>query len=528
MPISPYTLREDYWEAFELEQEDIEFIYNYLLETETPLTNQELVDILVAERIKREKHLIEMKRSSGGEIYIPKNRYKVEDSLVFPALAWRKGKVTNIRSGKNPDFGEFEVIQVLFENGETHEYAAGLENHVLNNPVEVVEDDPSLNLESVLYIYKDLISERLQAGLEKNEDFVYIAGRWFPRALLVDINMGHLNLAEAVLDMAGGGPLPTSALLQQLDLSTNVNSKLLEFSMDFALQEDARFDEVGPSGDVLWFLKRLEPEEVKDPPIFLRYPGMDYDREKLNDEMLALEGELDDELSPSLVKYHHLSEVDIRLIFPHWRMGSLPLSARTSHLFPTAYESPRIRFTIVDGLTNEKFPAWVVRNKRYVFGLKSWYEKYGLIPGSIVHIRKGQKAGEVIVRCDPKRPTREWVRTVLVGSDGGIVFAMLKQPISSSVDERMAVVVPDINAIDQIWEQMQKERPPFEKTVVSVVRELTKLNPQSHVHASELYTALNVIKRCPPGPILELLASRPWFVHVGDLHFRFNDTEGAG
>jgi hypothetical protein len=151
-----------------------------------------------------------------------------------------------------------------------------------------------------------------------------------------------------------------------------------------------------------------------------------------------------------------------------------------------------------------------------------------LIPGSIVHIRKGQKAGEVIVRCDPKRPTREWVRTVLVGSDGGIVFAMLKQPISSSVDERMAVVVPDINAIDQIWEQMQKERPPFEKTVVSVVRELTKLNPQSHVHASELYTALNVIKRCPPGPILELLASRPWFVHVGDLHFRFNDTEGAG
>ena len=31
-----------------------------------------------------------------------------------------------------------------------------------------------------------------------------------PQALLVDINQGYLNLAEAVLDMAGGGPMKTS------------------------------------------------------------------------------------------------------------------------------------------------------------------------------------------------------------------------------------------------------------------------------------------------------------------------------
>jgi hypothetical protein len=112
----------------------------------------------------------------------------------------------------------------------------------------------------------------MQSGLEELEDFVYIAGRWFPRALLVDINIGHLNLAEAVLDMAGGGPLPTSALLEQLDLPTDVNPKLLEFSVDYALQEDLRFDEVGSSGEVLWFLQRLEPDEVKEPPIVLRLP----------------------------------------------------------------------------------------------------------------------------------------------------------------------------------------------------------------------------------------------------------------
>ena len=61
--------------------------------------------------------------------------------------------------------------------------------------------------------------------------------------------------------------------------------------------------------------------------------------------------------------------------------------------------------------------------------------------------------------------------------------------------------------------------------IVNIIKELAKLNPQSHVHASELYAAVNVIRRLPPGPILALLASRPWFIHVGDQHYRLNDAE---
>ena len=147
------------------------------------------------------------------------------------------------------------------------------------------------------------------------------------------------------------------------------------------------------------------------------------------------------------------------------------------------------------------------------------------MPGSPVRIRRGDKPGEVIVQAEVRRPNREWVRTVLVGSDGGTVFAMLKQIVAAGVDERMAVAVPDMEALDQVWVRVQKERVPFERIVVNTVRELAKLNPQSHVHASELYAAVNIVRRCPPGPILALLASRPWFVHVGDLHFRFDDSE---
>jgi hypothetical protein len=101
---------------------------------------------------------------------------------------------------------------------------------------------------------------------------------------------------------------------------------------------------------------------------------------------------------------------------------------------------------------------------------------------------------------------------------------MLKQVVTAAFDERMAINVPDVGALDMVWDKMQKERPPFERVVVDIVRELTKLNPQGHVHASELYAAVNVVLRCPPAPILALLGSRPWFEHVGDLHFRFDDS----
>lgn len=526
MAVAPFSLREDYWTSFNLGSEDIEFLYNYLLEREVPLTSQELIQALVEERIRREKLALERQRSSKGEIYFPKEHYTVDQNLVFPALSWRQGQVVEVRSGRNPDLGEFDVIRVKFDSDDQREFASGLQTHILNEPPDFTVVNDSLNPPYVLDKFGDVLAAKLEEDLETNPDFVRIAGRWFPRALLVDINAGHLNLAEAVLDIASGGPLPTPALIEQIGLSTDVNPKLVEFSLDLALQEDSRFDEVGPAGEVIWFLKRLEPEGVTQAPVYLRYNEMDYDRSLLTPAMLQLERELDDELSPIGGKSTQ-DEVQIRLIFPHWRAGTLPLSSRMRHLFPTAYEAPHIRFTLIDGETGEKIAAWVVRPNRYVYGLRDWYESKAVIPGTLIRVRKGDRPGEVIVRCETRRPSREWLRTMLVGSDGGIVFAMLKQVISTAYDDRMGMAVPDVEAVDQVWQRVQKDRTPFERIVVNTVRELAKLNPQSHVHASELYAAVNAIKRCPPGPILALLASRSWFVHVGDLHFRFDDSEKA-
>jgi hypothetical protein len=520
-----YSLHEGYWEDFQLEDEDVEFLYNHLLEKETPLSTRNLVSAIVEERIRREKAALEQRRTSYGEIYQPKGSYRVDQKLVFPAFNWQPGKVIGVRLGENPDLANFEVIRIAFENGEQREFAAQLAEHSLNDPPKISTDDTSLNVKKVLDEYGEGLIEYIEEDLQTRPDFERIAGNWFPRALLVDINIGHLNLAEAVLDMAGGGPLPTSTLIDQIGLTSDVNSQLLEFSLDWAMQNDSRFDEVGPAGKVLWFLHRLEPPEVLEPPIYLRYPGIEYDRSLLTKEMLVLERDLDDELSPLYTRTTQLDEAEIRLIYPHWRSGTLPLSTQVKHLFPTAYEAPRIRFMLVDGDTGESFPSWVVREKRYVYGLRNWYETRGLIPGSLIRVRRGKKPGEVILKTEHRRSNREWMRTVLVGSDGGIVFAMLKQYVASSFDDRMAIAIPDIEALDQVWARGSRDHQSLERVLMSMVRELSKLNPQGHVHASELYAAINIVRRVPPGPILVQLACQQGLVHLGDLHFRLADVD---
>ena len=150
-----------------------------------------------------------------------------------------------------------------------------------------------------------------------------IAGRWFPRALLVDVNVGHLNLAEAVLDMSGGEPLATSALLKDVAMPDGVNPKLAEFSLNYALQDDKRFDEVGPAGQVLWCLYRLEPDGVRDVPSHLRYLEIEHDHSLLDPQMLTLENQLDDELSKMDVSGNtDVKEVTVSLIYPHLRAGT--------------------------------------------------------------------------------------------------------------------------------------------------------------------------------------------------------------
>lgn len=520
MASAPKTIQSDYWENYQVTQEDLDFINNYLFELEIPQTTQQLIRAVISDRIQREKNILEKQQKARGRIYLPKETYQVNESIQFPSLNWREGKVQAIRPGNNPECDSFKVMDVVMDDKSIRSFASELSDHVLNNEEQNIVVSEYLSTDYVLEHYGEALSELLNEALATEPDLALITGSWFPRALFVDINHGQLNLAEAVLDMAGGGPIQTKELMEQLDLPEDVNKTLTEFSLNLALEEDPRFDEVGSSGEVLWYLERLEPENVRNTPVFLQYEPITVDHSGFTPQMIDLEKCLDDEYCSACYDREKTNQAEIILTYPHWRAGTLPLTNRTRKLFPTALESPRIRFQFFEADTKNKFQGWVVRPGKYVVGLGDWYRENGIFPGSLITVHKANQNGEVQIKVEKKR-VKEWFRTVLVGADGGVVYALLKQQVGTSYDERMSTFIPDPAALDAVWEKTK--RIPIEKVIIQTTQELTKLNPQGHVHAQELYAAVNVIKRCPPDVIFQTLISSTMFMHVGDLYYRLSD-----
>jgi hypothetical protein len=520
MPIKS-TSQEINWEQYQVQQEDLEFLSSYLLDVEIPLGPEELAVQLINERLRRQTE-VEASRLATQKIYLPKDGYQLGDVVVFPSMDWASGQVTAVRPAQTFNGSTFFVLKVKFEGGNEREFAADLADHALNEASSVEREKPEQTSALIAQEQSKELAPKITDALRNSPDFVYIAGRWFPKSLIVDVGEGQRNVAEALLDMAAGGPLPTNQLLGEVELPSGVNPKLAEFSLDLALQEDPRFDEVGPAGEVAWFLHRAEPESVRETPLFLRNHKIEYDRAVLTEDMLELEKRLDDELSPLETQSEDESkEIQIPLIFPHWRVGSLPLTRRVSKLFPSAYESPRVRFDFIDADKKQTFQGWVVRSERYIVGLREWYLRRGLMPGSLVHVRRGEKPGEVLVSAEAHRSSKEWVRTALVGADGGVVYATLKQQVEASFDERMVIYLPgELSALEAGWQRRGGKATNLERIILETLRELAKLNTQNHVHAAELYSAVNLLVRCPPGMVLSLLASNPEIQHVGHLHFR--------
>lgn len=525
MVFTEFEISESYWESLEITPEDIEFLYAYLLEKESPLTSSRLAEALIKERIRSEKEQLQRKQQDNGEIYLPKLVYPVGEKVQFPAINWISGKVTDVRAGNNPEYPDLQVMTVELENGKNRQFASNLEEHILNEVTLQPEDDKQDDEQTIIDQFGEEITNKLEEKLDENKDLVRIGADWFAKSLLIEFNVGHLNLAEAVLDMHEGGPLPVSTLLEQIDVDTDDPDELVEFSLNYALHEDDRFDEVGPSGVVQWFLNRLEPQYVREKPIELTFTPIDYDRSVLSEDMIKAEQRIDDELVEDLSiesKKSIYKEVSIVLNYPHWRIGSIPLTKNTRPFFPTAIESPRVKFRFIDA-KGQEISAWVVRPFSYVYGLREWYEEMELMPGSIIKIKPGKEPGEVLIQPEKKRSNREWIRTLLIGADGGIVFAMLKQTITADFNERMAIAIPSTDVLDDLWKKRANNPRPLKDVIKNIMRELAKLNPQGQVHSIELYAGLNCIRRCPPGVLFSILASNPEFTSVGDLYFRLSD-----
>jgi len=514
-----------FWrDQFDVQNDDTEFLYNLLLDTQGPLTLAQLATALIEEYLRQEEAKIRSELSKGA-VYMPKEQFSVGQKVVFPALDFTVGEVIGVRDGQNPEFGDFKVIKVQFEEGQ-REFASSLARHRLNqgNGNNMLDEDALLSAVEIYSLYQEEINDSLLYALEegdRHQDFVEVDNAWLLADMLADIHVGYLNIAEAMIEVQAK-PLKTSQLLTEVDLDGTMNPVMRTISLDHALSNDPRFDRVTSNGESLWFLRRLEPEPVLSTPSLLRYTPIPYNRALLSVELLQIEWELDDEWGESGLTSEIprvVPTITITLTYPHWRYGTLPLNGRTVNFFPSAAKGKSV-VTLVDGRWGTRYTGWVVHEDRYVYGLAKWFEDHALPVGAYITLERTNNANEIIVDYRTRRAKREWARLATADLDhNALRFEMNKVQVACEYDEYLIVAEQDRESIDQLRRTLQSDDVSFNSIVEEIVLELIKLNPQGTVHAKSIYSAVNMIRRCPPGPIFYSLISNRKFRDVGNGFF---------
>jgi hypothetical protein len=175
--------------------------------------------------------------------------------------------------------------------------------------------------------------------------------------------------------------------------------------------------------------------------------------------------------------------------------------------------------TLVDGQTEEEMHGWVVREHRYVCGLADFYRRHRLPVGTYVTVRRTEDPSRVVVDFQSHRPRTEWIRLAVPGGKR-LVFESHKRAIGAEYDELMSLGVDDLKGVDALWMPHNSPTQDLADTMRELMSELARQSPQRSVHAKTLYSAVNVLRRCPPGPIFATLVARPEFAHVGGPYWR--------
>ncbi len=516
------------WTAINIDENDLDLIYNRLLEKEIPMTPLQLAGSVIESRIKKYKQKADEDSVSEDQYYRPRKVYKAGDEIEFPLNDGAKGVVESVRPGVNPALGDFSVITVVMEDGSKKNFASGLASHKLN---DYDYDNPDPKLTDSKHVFKKFgrqIGKKIAAILSANEDLVRIGSFWFPQALLTEVNPGYLNLAEAVLEMEEGRPLTTEEILEQIDYPVDSNSELTIFSFNYAMQRDNRFAEVGPSWTILWTLREMQPEDVRKIPMTLKVNeiSLPQNYESIDFEAIP-NGNIQDELEENLL-VEPLETVDsfrVCVSYPHWKAGTLPLIGSLQSIFPTANETDNVIFTFRDARNSETFPGWVIISKNYVCGLKQWYRNNGIIPGSIFNVKRTEDPGIIEVELIPPRASKDWIRSFIVDTKNHFSFVTNQHKVTTEFDERMAIYVENSPRLDTFWEANNRKESNVSKQLELVFRELSKDNPQGIIHFNELYAAMNMLRRIPPRLLYAILMQDVSIRQIDRMYFKLIEKD---
>lgn len=512
------TQTPEYWQSFALSPTDVEFLRTLLLDAERPLSTRELAQALVAERIRREESELRAELSKGA-IYQPKKKFAVGDKVLFPQLDFRLGTVTELRPGENPEYGEFDVITVDFgANKRQRVFAANLTAaHKLNaDAPDALAAGPAVDPAAVLNGPASRVTDLLREALKGEEAFATVEDRWMPRDLLAEVHVGHLNIAEAVIDMNQTG-LDTATLQRELDLPKEIAPDILAFSLESALAADERFDQVGAGDERRWFLRRLEPAEAFAIPEALRYLPADYNADALPPDLQKVAFELDDEWADEIGETDErraAQTATVLLTYPHAASGTLPLNRRSRPFFP-AGQGERTMVMLVDGRWGNRFPAWVNHQGRYIVGLQAWMDKHKLPAGTLITLER-RPDGDIVVDFKPKRMRREWMRWGQLDEDGELDIQLRKQEISCEYDEQ--IIIGAEKSAEFAAMRGRTAQQPLDALVFQVFTELAGLS--GSVNAKTVYSAVNLVRRVTPHPVFAALAADGRLERLPDSNFR--------
>lgn len=521
------TQSAEYWQKqFKVDTKDLETIYNQILELNQPVSLDELAISLVKHHCDEEE-LARRTDLQAGRLYQPKEAYSVDETIIFPALDFATGKVVASRQGHHPDYGTFTVIAVDMGNGGSpKEFAAGFpHDHLLNTSDYSLANLQGLASPEELYdTYKKSIVNVVSRALTQSNDFVRFQDKFFLKDALPEFHEGLFNIADAAIDI-NQGPLAIDNLIEQMGMlqKGETLSDVTRFSVNYQLANDERFVDVGPTGEVLWYLERIEPPEVTHPPRRLQTTYANYDVSDFDDDLLALLADIDDETThpdDAAPANPNAKTVTIVLNYPHWRVGTLPITPKTQHFFPASNYNP-VLFEFVDGRTGNTFPGWTVSDFNYVFGLDAWYKKNKLPVGAYITLKRTDNPMQVIVDYQATRTQRDWVRMARV-TNKKLTFQMNPSALNCKYDELMMISDATPDETEKLWVSAEERETPLYRLICNLFPELSKLNPQSTVHAKTLYSAVNVVRRASPGPIFQELISHACFIPMNHGYWTYD------
>lgn len=510
MRLDTLTLR--YWQDFQLADDEPEYLSELLIEEESPLTVENLALRLMEKRVREEKEVWD-DRKAKGLIYQPRESYSEGDRLVFSALGDAVGTVVGVRSGHHPDYGSFDVIQVALEGqDQAREFASNLsEPHALN--FIAMEEEEDLELDDVVALSKTLyerygqyVTAVLLASMKETPEFVNFGEEWFMHSFLLPIEEGHLNLAEAVLDLAGGFST-TEAILGVLEMPEESSPAVRLFSVNYALATDAqeRFEFAGFRGRMEWCLPRVA--ETK--PLRFEKSPKDISLDHVLDQVIEIVGDGAPAGEPGgeVQRWSHV------LTFYDWYWGHLPYDrdARELLVRPLFEDQRSARLELVHRGSDQVFPVVVHYPRERQLGwwgsaeLRQFFEEQELIPGTTVLVEGAESSDAEGVYEISYYPAAARKLEMLDYEEGGQpVFRRIS--VKCEVEEEMALPRSRFSALETLRLLDEEERAVMASLLAAAFQRVgEKLLRGTRIvyraNLADLFVAAN-IERPLPGTIL--------------------------